>query len=277
VHGLGKTRQDVAEIARGLGRSHPVSDVALWGAGLSFFGAIGLVPLVMVILGLCSRLVGSNAISDTTISLLDALPNEHGIRLALRHLLNASQHLSWLQMALFVLPTTVYGEGLRRAFLQMSRDHPNRFTGWWGRVLFVPVIACGCVIALVIYWTTPWVASLYVGGGWQLLGGVVVAFHITFALSTLLLAVVYRLVGTVAVSYKPLLLGSAVAAAIIAGFLQGFLMFLAIPMNWSKPFGNLTTIGPMIVLLFWMWVIHLFVIMGYRLTLVVAKFFGDKT
>ena len=39
------------ELVRGIGRSYPDSDLALWAAGATFFGIIGVVPIVLVSVG----------------------------------------------------------------------------------------------------------------------------------------------------------------------------------------------------------------------------------
>ena len=53
----------------------------------------------------------------------------------------------------------------------------------------------------------------------------------------------------------------------IAGFLQGFLLFLAIPVDWSLPFGGLPVFGAVAALALWLYLIHVLVLVGYRLTL----------
>jgi membrane protein len=54
----------------------------------------------------------------------------------------------------------------------------------------------------------------------------------------------------------------------MSGFLQGFLLFLAIPVEWSLPFGGLPVFGAVTALAFWLYLLHLIVLVGYRLALV---------
>ncbi len=54
----------------------------------------------------------------------------------------------------------------------------------------------------------------------------------------------------------------------LAGFLQGFVLFLAIPVAWSAPFGGLPIIGAVSALALWLYLLHLLVLAGYRVTVV---------
>ena len=48
---------------RQLGRSHPGNDFALWAAGLTFFGLVGLVPAVLVSLRVAAALAGPDVVT----------------------------------------------------------------------------------------------------------------------------------------------------------------------------------------------------------------------
>jgi membrane protein len=51
-----------------VGRTFPVSGLALWAAGATYFGVIGLVPLALVSLWAVGALVGH----DTVLSAMEA-------------------------------------------------------------------------------------------------------------------------------------------------------------------------------------------------------------
>jgi membrane protein len=62
--------------------------------------------------------------------------------------------------------------------------------------------------------------------------------------------------------------------AVLSGFLQGFLLFLAIPVHWSTPFGGLPVFGVVAALAFWLYLLHVVVLVGFRVTLVLG---GERT
>ena len=254
------------DLLRGLGRSYPDSDLALWAAGATFFGVIGIVPIVLVSLRLAAALVGADAVVTGVATAVSGVPQGHGTPQALATLTATAVAMTPLQTAVVLFPASLYGEGLRRAFLQLSPERPNRFTGWQGRLALLPVVVIAPVLVLALLAAAPTVAPLYAAGGRSVLLGVVIAFHVTFVLLWIALLLVYRLVGG-HVHGRALLVGSFWAAAVVAGFLQGFLLFLAIPIDWSLPFGGLPVFGAVAALTLWLYLIHVLVLVGYRLTL----------
>jgi membrane protein len=255
------------EVARGLGRSYPDSDLALWAAGATFFGVIGVVPVVLVSLRLAAALVGAETVAAGVTAAVAGIPQGHGTPEALQTLTATALAMSPLQTAVVLFPASLYGEGLRRAFLQLSPERPDRFTSWRGRLALLPVVAIAPVLVLALLAAGPVVSPLYVAGGWHLVLGVVIAFHVTFVLLSVALFLIYRLVGAGRIGARALLLGSTGTGSFVAGFLQGFLLFLAIPIEWSLPFGGLPVFGAVAALALWLYLIHVLVLVGYRLTL----------
>ena len=255
------------ELVRGLGRSHPDSDLALWAAGATFFGIIGVVPIVLVSLRLAAALVGPDTLTRGVAVAVAGIPQGHGTPEALRVLTVTALTMSPLQTAIVLFPASLYGEGLRRAFLQLSPERPDKFTGWLGRLTLLPIVAIAPVLVLALLAAGPVVAPLYVAGGSSLVLGVVIAFHVTFVLLWIALLLIYRLVGAGRIGLRALVLGSFAAGSVVAGFLQGFLLFLAIPVDWALPFGGLPVFGAVAALALWLYLIHVLVLVGYRLTL----------
>ena len=266
------TRRDVVvrgarEVVRGIGHSHPDSDLALWAAGATFFGLIGVVPIVLVSLRVAAALVGADTLVEGVAAAVAGIPQGHGTPEALRTLTATALRMTPLQTAVVLFPASLYGEGLRRAFLQLSPQRPDRYTGWLGRLALLPVVAIAPALVLALLAAGPLVSPLYLAGGSRLVLGVVIAFHVTFALLWIALLLIYRLVGAGRIGTRALVLGSFAAASVVAGFLQGFLLFLAIPVDWSLPFGGLPVFGAVAALALWLYLIHVLVLVGYRLTL----------
>jgi hypothetical protein len=125
-----------------------------------------------------------------------------------------------LQTAVVLFPASLYGEGLRRAFLQLSPERPDKFTGWRGRLALLPIVAVAPVLVLALLAAGPVVSPLYLAGGNRLVLGVVIAFHVTFVLLWIAFLLLYRLVGA-AGSGLALVLGGFASGSVVAGFLRG--------------------------------------------------------
>jgi membrane protein len=221
----------VVQLGR-LGRSFPGSDYALWAAGLTFFGLIGIVPVVLVSLRVAVAVAGPAVVVAGVDAAIAGLPDGHGTPQALRTLVATAISLSWWQTSVALFPASLYGEGLRRAFLQLAPVDDDTFTGWRGRLGLLPVVAVAPLLVLALLAAAPWVGPLYAGGGWHLVLGVVVAFHVVWVLVSVALVLVYRFVAAGRVRTRALVAAGFATGAFLSGFLQGFVLFLAIPVEW---------------------------------------------
>ncbi|MDF2823817.1 MAG: hypothetical protein K0R68_1225, partial [Mycobacterium sp.] len=168
-------------------------------------------------------------------------------------------------------PASLYGEGLRRAFVQMTAAKDN-LTGWRGRAGLLGVAAVAPFLVLAVLASSSYVGPLYAAGGWSLVWGVVVAFHIVWIAVSAALLGVFGLIGPGRLQRRALLIGAFSTGAILAGFLQGFLLFLAIPVEWSAPFGGLPIVGAVSALALWLFVMHILVLCGFRATVVLDEY-----
>ncbi|MFC5065099.1 YhjD/YihY/BrkB family envelope integrity protein [Actinomycetospora atypica] len=258
--------------ARGLasevGRTFPGSDVALWAAGATYFGIVGLVPLALASLWAVGRIVGGEALTNAMDAAIVGLPGGHGTPQALRTLTSTALGMSWIQALVVLFPASLYGEGLRRAFLQLSEAR-DRLTGWRGRAGLLGVAAVAPFLVLAVLAVAPTVGPLYAAGGWSLVLGIVIAFHVVFATVSLALVALFRFVAPGKLGWRALLIGGFASGSVLAGFLQGFVLFLAIPVEWSAPFGGLPIVGAVTALGLWLYLLHLLVLAGYRATVVI--------
>jgi membrane protein len=265
----GPNRRRARDLVRVVIRTFPTSDLALWAAGATFFGVLGLVPLALVALWSAARLVGPGQVIAGMDTAVSGLPAGHGTAAALHVLTGTAVGMSWLHALVALFPASLYGEGLRRAFLQLSPEQ-DRFTGWRGRLGLLVLVAAAPVLVLALLGTSPVVAPLYVAGGNRLLLGIVIAFHVVWVLVSTALVLIFRFVAAGRIGRRALFAGGFGTGAVLSGFLQGFLLFLAIPVDWSTPFGGLPVFGAVAALAFWLYLLHIVVLVGFRVTLVLG-------
>jgi membrane protein len=266
VDGMSRLRK----LASGVRKTFPGSDLALWAAGATYFGAIGLVPLALASLWVVGALVGHDAVTAAMEEAIGGLPDGHGTPAALRTLSSTALAMSWWQALVVLFPASLYGEGLRRAFVQMSAA-PDTLTGWRGRAGLLGVAAVAPFLVLAVLASASYVGPLYAGEGWTLAWGVVVAFHVVWITVSTALVGVFALIGPGRLGWRALAIGGFGTGAIIAGFLQGFVLFLAIPVSWSAPFGGLPIVGAVAALALWLYVLHILVLCGFRVTVVLDE------
>lgn len=258
------------QFASGVSRTFPGSDLALWAAGATYFGAIGVVPLALASLWSVGGIVGHQTVTDAMEAGIGGLPSGHGTPEALRTLTAVALSMSWWQALVVLFPASLYGEGLRRAFVQMTSAR-DTLTGWRGRAGLLGVAVGAPFLVLAVLASAPYVGPLYAGHGWTLVWGVVVAFHVVWLTVSTALLGVFALIGPGRLGWRALLVGAFGSGAILAGFLQGFVLFLAIPVSWSAPFGGLPIVGAVSALALWLFLLHILVLCGFRVTVVLDE------
>ncbi len=246
-------------------------DLSLWAAGVTFFAILAVVPLALVALRGAAFVVSPEFVLHGVSRWGDALPPTHDPGAALDALTSAALRSPWTALVVTLLPATFYGEGLLRGFAQVSGHSPGAFVGWRGRLMFVPVLLISPTLAIVPLATADVVADLYTGGGWSTFWGITVSFHIDWLIIAAVTAIVFVGSAPRGARRRPLLLGALAVASFLAGFFHGFLLFLAIPLDWSIPFGGLTGVGVLSALVLWLYLLHVMLLLGFRLTLSVER------
>lgn len=245
-------------------------DLALYAAGLTFYGAIAVLPATLVALRLAGVLLGPDRAARLGEQVGDVLPVALGAPGVVTRVVAAGAHLDVVTAVLVVLPSTLYGEGLRRAFVRMTGADES-YAGWRGRLGVLPLLVVTPLMAVAILLSAPLLDHLTGSGH----GGVALAVYVSLVLDWLLLTLplawVYRVLSPTTVSWRAAALGGTVTAAFVSGFLQGFVLFLAIPVDLGLPFGGYVAVGAVVAVALWLWVLHLVVLVGYQLVVTVDR------
>jgi membrane protein len=256
-------RAVAADVRNGLGGR----DLVLWAAGLTFFAGLAVVPVLLLALRGAAALFGAELVVGGARALGESLPDAHDPTAALVGLAQAAVGAPWPVPAAALLPATLYGEGLRRGLGQVPGAPVTGWTGWAGRLGFLPVLAAAPLLIALPLATTPVVAPLYARGGWSTVLGVVLSFHIDLVPVCAAVALVFALAGPAALPRRAVPAAGFAVGAVLTGFLHGFVLFLAIPLDWDLPFGGLPVVGSVAALGLWLFALHVIVLFGYRVAL----------
>jgi membrane protein len=259
-------RAAVPELAAGVRRRLAGRDLALIAAGLTFYAGIAVVPLLVLAFGLTARLTSPARVQELSGRLAELLPPELGAPDAVARLVEAGVGLGLLDGLLALLPMTLYGEGLRRALLRFGGRREG-MTAWRGRLAALPVLVAAPLLLYPLLLTVPVMADLARDGGAPAtVGRVAIGFYAVLAALTVPLAWGFRVVGGGRVRWTALWVGAAFTAACLSGFLQGFVLFLALPLDLGAPFGGLAVVGGVVAVGLWLFLLHLVVLLGWLLT-----------
>jgi membrane protein len=255
VHRVRRIARDVTTRLRG-------HDVALYAAGLTFYGGIALLPTTLLALWLAGRLIGADRVARLGADVAEALPPDLGAPGLVTDLVAAGSRLGWVTALLALVPATLYGEGMRRAFVRLD-DVDETYVGWRGRLGILPLLAFTPLMVCAVLTAAPLLARLTGQGGWSSALAVYVALCLDWVLLTGPLAFVYRVLAPQSPPWRHALLAGTVTASFVAGFLQGFVLFLAIPLDLGLPFGGFAQVGAVVAVALWLWVLHLLVLVGH--------------
>jgi membrane protein len=242
-------------------------DVALRAAAVTFYGGIAVVPIALLGIWLTGLVVGAGRVRRLTGHTIAALPDDIGAPRALSALIDAGLHLTPLFALASLLPATLYGEGLRRAFVSLREPQGQQAAvGWQGRLRWLPLLAAAPALLLAMFLALPTTSSLWVRGGWYATLGVVLSFLACWLLLTPVVIWVYRYIAPGRPDWLVTVLIGSFTAANLAGFLHGFVLFCSLPLNLGAPFGGFDQIGGMVAVGLWLYLLHLILLAGYAAT-----------
>jgi membrane protein len=241
-------------------------DLALIAAGLTFYAAIAVVPLLLVAIRLTGSLVGDEEVSRLSGELAGLLPEQLGAPGVVRDLVDAGLAMDLLGLLLALLPLSLYGEGLRRALLRFSSSH-DTLTGWRGRLLALPLVVVTPLLLYPLLLAAGGMAELAArGGAGPAVGRFALGYYSVLFVLTVPLAWGFRVVAADRLHWPALASGSLFTAAGLSGFLQGFVLFLSLPLDLGAPFGGLTAVGAAVALGLWLFLLHLVLLGGWLAT-----------
>jgi membrane protein len=222
--------------------------------------------VLVLAFNLTARLTSPERVHELGTRLAELLPAELGAPDAVARLVAAGTDLSAVGVLLALLPMSLYGEGLRRALLRFSARREG-LIGWKGRLAALPALLAAPLLLYPLLLTVPAMADLAeTGGPGATIGRIAIGFYGVLAALALPLAYGFRVVGGGRVRPASLAAGALFTAACVSGFLQGFVLFLALPLDLGAPFGGLTVVGGVVAVGLWLFVLHLVVLSGWLLT-----------
>lgn len=242
-------------------------DLTLTSAAASLYGALAVVPSLLVAVSLSGVVLGRDRTADYGSRLAQTLPTAMGAGRGADALVAAGLALTPVGVVFAVFMGTAYGEGLSRAFVRFAPPRAGeRPPTWWVRAATLPLLGLAPLLLSGLLVASPTLASIDARTGpWGRLLAAYLSLTLVWVLLWLPLTWTYRLVGPGRPSWRASFTAAVTAAAFVSGFLQGFIVFLAVPVDLGRPFGGLTGVGVASALLLWLWVLHAVVLVGYAL------------
>ncbi|WDZ87473.1 YihY/virulence factor BrkB family protein [Micromonospora cathayae] len=269
---MGNGWQRTKRITRAAFRPVRGRDLSLHAAAITFYGAIAVVPVALLAIWLTGLVAGADRVRRLTSYAVQTLPTEIGANRAVAALVEGGLELTPVFALASLLPASLYGEGLRRAFVSVAiRPGPDEsLVGWRGRLLLLPLLAPAPAFLLSILVALPLTTRLVRQGGWIGALGVVLSFLSVWLVLTPVLLWVFRVVGPARPDWLSTLAVGSFTAANLSGFLHGFVLFASLPIDLGVPFGGFDEIGAGVAVMLWLYLFHVIVLAGYSATLALS-------
>ena len=260
------TAGGVRALARDVVRCTRGHDLALYAAGVTFYAVIGLVPLLLLALFLAGQVAGEETVRRLADGLAGLLPDELGAREAGRFLSQAGTSMPPLAALAALVPASLYGEGLVRAFDRLSETRGRRRSAR-GRLGSLVVVAMSPALLLGGLAASRGLTSALGDGVGDRLLGVYVAFLVGWLSITPVLAFAYRGLSPERPASRALLWGAAGTGSFLSGTCLGFVLFLSLGIDLGGAYGGSPALATAAATIGWLFVLHVVVLVGYVTTL----------
>ncbi len=255
------------------------------GASLAFYTLLSLAPLLLMVIGLVGPLAGADNARGQVVSQFSDLVGPQGAE-AVNTMLDSTKSPSGgaLSTVIGLVVLVFSATGL---FVQLQDalntvwnvpDRPAKYLGIWRTVRnqllsFSTVLGLGflLLVSLVLgaglSGIQKWLEGRIGGGSWWLEAANVL---LSFTLATVLFAFIYKVLPAARVSWRSVLIGAVVTAALftLGKFLIGLYLGQAAP---GSAFG---AAGSLVVLLVWVYYSTQLLLLGAEFTQVYATKFG---
>jgi membrane protein len=264
--GLRVARELAGEVVRHV-RRH---DLVFYAAGLTFYAAIAVVPLLLVAWFVTSLMLGEALVRTLTVALAEYAPTSLGLREGVRSLGEVGPRLPMASFAAALVPATSYGDGLVRAMDRVA-ERDRRAKGLRGRLLALVFVAA---LPPVVMGELGAVAVLPGALGFTgrfNLASVAVAFVVGWVSASLLVGVLYRAFSPRPIQARPLALGAALTGSFLAGMSLTWLFLLRFGVDVGIAFGGSDLLGTVVVAAVYLYLVQVVLLGGYVLSLVLAR------
>jgi membrane protein len=244
-------------------------DLAGAAATSTYYAAIGVVPWLLLALWTTSWSDGADAAERRLLDLRVLVPPQMGARPAYDTLVEAGAHLGVVGALVVLLPASFWGEGIRRGALAL-RPRPDSWTGWRARAALLPLVVALPPLTWAVLAVGDRLVPLSPEGGGDGVGDrllrIVLGFTVVWIALGVLLTWVLRYVAPGGPRWWVALAGGLATGSFLAGFLHGFQLFLAIPVDVGIPFGGLGVVGGVVAVGLWLYVLHTVLLVGWAAT-----------
>jgi membrane protein len=258
------------EVAREVVRDVRRHDLVFYAAGLTFYAAIAVVPLLLVAWFVTSLVLGDDLVRTLTLALAEYAPTSLGLQDSVRSLGEVGSRLGIAAFAAALIPATSYGDGLVRAMDRIA-EQDRRAKGLRGRLLALVFVASLPPVVMAELGAVAVLPGALGFTGRFNLTSVAVAFVVGWLSASLLVGVLYRAFSPRPLKLWPLVIGAAFTGSFLSGMSLTWLFLLRFGVDVGIAFGGSDLLGTAVVAAVYLYLVQVVLLCGYVLSLVLAR------
>ena len=254
------------------------------GAALAYYTIFSLAPLLLIVIAVAGLVWGREAVQGQLVSQLRGIVGEQGGEAIQTMIANAGRHGSGVIATIIGLVTILFGATgafvqLQSALNRVWNVEPKPGAGIWSFVRtrlisFGMILGIGFLLLVSLVLTAAvaavgtWATTLLPGG--EALVNIL-TFVVSFALITLLFAMIYKVLPDVEIGWRDVWIGAGVTAFLftIGKFLIGLYL------GKSSVASTYGAAGSLVVLLLWVYYSSQILFLGAEFTEVYATRYGS--
>ena len=255
------------------------------GAALAYYTIFSLAPLLLIVTAVAGLVWGREAVQGQLVGQMQGIVGTQGAQAIQTMVANAGKHGQGVLATILGLATILFGATGVFVQLQSALDRiwnvePKPGAGIWSfirtrMISFGMVLGIGflllvsLVVAAAVAALGKWATGMLPGGE-TLIN--ILTFAVSFALITLLFAMIYKVLPDVEIAWRDVWIGAAVTALLftIGKFLIG--LYLA----HSTVASTYGAAGSLVVLLLWIYYSSQILFLGAEFTQVYATRYGSQ-
>ena len=260
-------------------------DAPSMGAALSYYTVFSLAPLLLIVISIAGLMFGTEAVRGEVFGQLNGLMGEDAARAVEGLLAGVSKPSRGIAGSvigagvLLIGATTVFGE-LQNALDRIWRAPARDKSGGLWRLLRTRLLSFGMILGIAFLLMVSLVLGALIAalgrwwggafGSWEMLAQMVNTL-ISFALTSSVFAMIYKLMPRVKVRWHDVLLGAVVTALLFT--VGKFLIGLYI--GKSAVASSFGAAGSLVIVFIWVYYSAQIFLMGAEFTWVYARTFGS--
>ena len=247
------------------------------GAALSYYALFSIAPLILIVVGVVGFFFGDDAVRGELYGQIAGMVGAEGAKAIEALVANASKPESGvLAMAtgtllLIMGASTVFGE-LQNALDRIWRAPERKEGSSWFSLIRARLLSFGMILAIAFLLMVSLVLSALVSALGEWWGLHVVEIVLSFALTTALFAMIYKIIPRVRIAWRDVWIGAAVTAALFAigKFAIGLYLGRA---SVGSVFG---AAGSLVVVMVWVYYSAQIFLLGAEFTRFYAEEYGSR-